>query len=163
MKTKLYKTLATLVVFLVFAMPTQAQADAYYSLDDIISNLVIIESNGKAKALGDWTTILVKDKEGKLVPIKYPKAVGILQIHPIMIKEANRILKRNYFTVADRLSPIKSRQVAKVFLSYQVDRYKKKHGEYPSELRLACSWNSGSIFNKMPRAYSKKYIKFEEM
>ncbi len=158
---KYYKLLAALVAFLVFATPSQA--DVHYSLDNIISNLVKIESNGKANALGDWTKILVKDRTGKLVAIDYPKAVGILQIHPIMIKEANRILKRNQFTVADRLSSVKSRQVAKVFLSYQVDRYKKKHGEYPSELRLACSWNSGSIFNKIPSAYSKKYIKFEEM
>ena len=144
MKTKLYKTLAALVTFLTFATPTKA--DTYYSIDKVIDNLIVIESGGKEDAVGD-----------------YGLAVGILQIHPIMIREANRILKRNQFTIADRLNPAKSRQVAKVFLVYQVDRYKKKYGEYPSELRLACSWNSGSIMKQMPSAYLKKYVKFEEM
>jgi len=146
MKTKQHTlaALVSLVVFLVFATPSHA--DTYYSIDKVIDNLIVIESGGKADAVGDRGL-----------------AVGILQIHPIMIREANRILGREAFTIADRLNPAKSRQVAKVFLAYQVDRYKKKHGEYPSELRLACSWNSGSIMKQMPGAYLKKYVKFEEM
>ena len=155
---KTINILAALVAFLVFATPSQAD-----SIDKVIDNLVQIESKGKANALGDWTKILVKNSEGKLVELDYPKAVDILQIHPIMIKEANNILGKEVFTVADRLNPNKSRQVAKVFLAHQVDRYKKKYGEYPSELRLACSWNSGSIAKQMPTAYLKKYTKFEEM
>ena len=158
---KTIKTLAALVVFLIFVTPSQA--DTYYSIDNVIDNLIVIESNSKANALGDWVKIPVQDSQGNIVEIDYPNAVGILQIHPIMIREANRILGRKQFTIADRLSPAKSRQVAKVFLAYQVDRYKTKYGEYPSELRLACSWNSGSIRKQMPSAYLKKYIKFEEM
>ena len=158
---KTINILAALVAFLVFATPSQA--DTHYSIDKVIDNLVQIESNGKANALGDWTKVKVMSSENKLVELDYPRAVGILQIHPVMIKEANRILGKEVFTVADRLNPIKSRQVAKVFLAHQVDRYKKKYGEYPSELRLACSWNSGSITKQMPSDYLKKYTKFEEM
>lgn len=156
----------TFTIAALLAFVTPSQADTHYNIDKVIDNLIIIESSGNAKALGDWasTPVQVQTPEGTAIKyIMLPKAVGILQIHPIMIKEANRILGRNQFTIADRLDVNKSRRIAKVFLSYQVDRYKKKHGEYPSELRLACSWNSGSIMKQMPSAYLKKYIKFEEM
>ena len=44
-------------------------------------------------------------------------AIGILQIHKQMVDECNRILKKNMYTYADRLSPEKS---IEMFLVYQL-------------------------------------------
>ena len=110
-----------------------------YTLNGVIDRLEVIESNGNTKAIGD-----------------NGRAVGCLQIWRIMVKECNRLVKRNEFNDDDRFSRSRSRQMATIFLSHQRTRYFKKFGKYPSELVLASSWNTGSIF-KQNTKYKNKY------
>ena len=111
-----------------------------YKVKSVIETLVRVESDGNVFAIGD---------KGK--------AVGELQIWEIMVKECNRILGRNEFTLKDRLSSKRSRYMATVFLSRQISNYKKKFGKYPDEYTLASSWNTGSIFKRLNRKYIVRY------
>lgn len=118
---------------------------------NIIAILIIlcnIESSGNTRAIGD-----------------NGKAVGILQIHPVMVEEINRICElkgsTRRYTTRDRLSRSKSLEMAAIFLCHQSRRYEKRHGNKPSWQRLACSWNSGNIFKSMPRAYAAKLNRYK--
>lgn len=111
-----------------------------YKIKDIIDTLIRVESDGNQFAIGD-----------------NGKAVGCLQIWEIMVKECNRILGRNEFTLKDRYNVKRSKYMATVFLSRQISRYKSKYGKYPNELVLASSWNTGSIFNNVNRKYISRY------
>jgi len=103
----------------------------------IIQLLILVETDGRINQVGDNGL-----------------AVGCLQIHPVMVKEANRILRKpRFFVNRDRLSKRKSKEIAFAFLDHQRKRYFDKFGEHPDALQLACSWNTGSIFKKMPAAY----------
>ena len=112
----------------------------------IITVLISIESGGRINAIN------VKEN-----------AVGVLQIRPIMVKEVNRICKLNgedcVFENSERLSRGFSIRMAIVFLTYQRERYVKKFGREPSDLELACSWQSGGIFNKASESYKSELIK----
>lgn len=119
------------------AFTVQAQD---YKLKDIIDTLIRVESDGNQYAIGD-----------------NGRAVGCLQIWPIMVKECNRILGRNEFTIKDRFSVSRSKFMATVFLSRQISNYRKKYGKYPNEFILASSWNTGSIFKKYNRKYITRY------
>ena len=68
--------------------------------------LIAIESGGKNNAVGDGG-----------------KAVGCLQIHPIMVKECNRISGYKRWTLADRLSRRESMKMCSLYLSYQRSRH----------------------------------------
>ena len=74
------------------------------------------------------------------------KAHGCLQIHPIMVRECNRILDRKEFTLKDRNNRARSIAMAVVFLRHQIRRYRIRHGRDPSMQLLGESWNSGNIF-----------------
>ena len=60
----------------------------------LIDAIIRVESSGRADAVGDGG-----------------RAVGILQIWPITVADANRILGRDEFTLADRLDPDRSRAI----------------------------------------------------
>ena len=109
-------------------------------LDKIIDKLEIIESGGDCAAVGDGG-----------------RAVGCLQIHPIMLRECNRILNREEFTLEDRKSRARSRQMAKIFLTAQYYKWSAKYKHRPGEDLLACAWNSGSIFKHVNIRYLEKY------
>jgi len=126
-----------LILLLALCLSAGAQD---YILKDVIDNLVRVESDGNTFAVGD-----------------NGKAVGCLQIWEIMVKECNRILSRNEFTLKDRLSPRRSKYMATVFLSKQISRYKARLGKFPDEYTLASSWNTGSIFNQLNRKYIVRY------
>jgi len=96
--------------------------------------LIAIESGGDSKAIGDGG-----------------RAVGILQIHPIMIRECNRITGRKRWTLADRLDPVESVKMCTLYLSYQ--RARKPEAGL---VELGCSWNSGSIMKPLPKKYRAK-------
>ena len=119
-------------------------ASAQWSLDHCIDGLIQIESSGNKYAVGD-----------------NGKAVGILQIHPIMVKECNRLLGREEFTVFDRLHVDRSRMMCRVFLSYQIYKWRIAHDEYPTQVRLMSSWNTGNIFKKANKSYIMKCRKQE--
>ena len=61
-------------------------------------------------------------------------AVGVLQIRPIMMREVNRLLQENKYTLADRWSKRKSIEMFNVI---------KQHTTNPTNERLARNWNGG--------------------
>ena len=100
-------------------------AQAAPDLNDLIDALCIVESSNNPSAIGDGG-----------------QAVGILQIHPIMIKDVNRILGKDAYTLRDRLDPEKSRKICRVYLSHYC---KGKSFEV-----MARCWNGG------PRGHRKQ-------
>ena len=61
-------------------------------------------------------------------------AVGVLQIRPIMMREVNRLLGYNKYTLKDRWSKSKSIEMFNVI---------KQHTTNPTNERLARNWNGG--------------------
>jgi soluble lytic murein transglycosylase-like protein len=92
----------------------------------LIEALVRVESNGKANAVGDSG-----------------KAFGILQIHEITVKEANR-LAQTRFTHADMMNPTKSREVATIVLNHYAKHIQKTTGRPATAKELAFIWNGGA-------------------
>lgn len=109
------------------------------NIDRVIDTLELIESGGDVEAIGDSG-----------------KAVGVLQIWPIMVDEANR-LSPYQFSYDDRYSRKKSRLIAKIFFVHQIRLYYKKFRRLPSEYELVSSWNTGSILKKINKRYVNKY------
>jgi len=89
--------------------------------DNLINKLIQVESEGDSTAIGDGG-----------------KAVGILQIHPIMVREVNRILNQNKYSYEDRYSVHKSIEMFNIYQSkYNPDK----------DLELAAKlWNGGSTY-----------------
>jgi soluble lytic murein transglycosylase-like protein len=83
--------------------------------------LAAVESGNNPNAIGDNS-----------------RAVGILQIWPIMVKDVNRISGKAY-TLQDRRSKAKSYEMATIYLKH----YGKPNAEY-----LARAWNGGPKGNK---------------
>lgn len=77
-----------------------------------------VESSGRADAVGDGG-----------------KAVGILQIHPIMVADVNRIVGEERWTLEDRLCPDESRAMFRV--------YSNHYSRGKSDEHVARSWNGG--------------------
>ena len=94
-----------------------------------------VESSGNPRAVGDNSL-----------------AVGIAQIHPIMVREANRLAGTKY-TLADRLDPVKSKAIFTIY----IEHYGKGRSlEYKARL-----WNGGPSGNSKTAtiAYWKKIKK----
>ena len=101
--------------------------------DCFISAIVSVESNGK------W------DAKGK------NNDVGVLQITPILVRDCNRILGREKYTLADRLDSLKSVEMFNV-----VQKHYNPQRDYHWALKL---WNSGA-----PLSYHRKVMdKFNEI
>ena len=109
-----------------------------YTVDQVIECLVLCEDS-KAMEYGD-----------------NGNALGILQIHPIMVKEANRLLGRAEFTNWDRMYPDRSKMIAKVFIIEQIRRYSLTYGKMPPIIKLIGSWQSGAIEAPARQWYYKK-------
>ncbi|MCK9482829.1 MAG: lytic transglycosylase domain-containing protein [Candidatus Marinimicrobia bacterium] len=69
--------------------------------DRLIQALIQVESSGNDQAIGD----------GGL-------AVGCLQIHPIFVKDVNRIIGKDKYTLQDRYSRAKSIEMANIYLNH---------------------------------------------
>ena len=84
-------------------------------------------------------------------------ACGVAQIRPIMVRECNRIArvqcKRLHFTLADRWSPAKSRQMFDLYTAYWCKVRKVQTDEAKARL-----WNGGPTGHrkKATRAYWAK-------
>jgi hypothetical protein len=87
-------------------------------LSIVLSALVQIESGARPNAIGDGG-----------------KAVGILQIHPVMVEEANRIHGAARWTPADRRDPQASLAMARTVLAWHYERGVR------DPVELACRWN----------------------
>lgn len=92
----------------------------------LVSALIAVESSGHDNAIGDGG-----------------KAVGCLQIHPILVTDVNAILARRgsgtRFTLADRLDRKKSIAMLEVYLA----NYSRHLGRSATDQDLARIWNGG--------------------
>ena len=101
--------------------------------EDFTRALIWVESKGDCKAVGS------KDD------------VGVLQITPILLRDCNRILGYERFTLTDRLDSLKSVEMFNIIQ----DHYNPQH-DYHWALKL---WNSGA-----PLSYHRKVMdKFNEI
>jgi len=96
---------------------------------------------------GLWEAVCAVESGGNRLAIgDGGKAAGIAQIHPIMVREANRLAGgRAFFTLEDRLDPVKSKAIFTIY----TEHYAKGRSD---EVR-ARIWNGGP--NAM-RATGKK-------
>jgi hypothetical protein len=74
--------------------------------DPLISAIIQVESGGD--------TLAYNSKED---------AVGCLQIRPIMVREVNRLLGKDSFTLSDRRSKVKSIQMFNILRSAHQEPY----------------------------------------
>jgi hypothetical protein len=86
-------------------------------LDRLYLALVEVESGGDPRAVGDGG-----------------RAVGVLQIHPIMVRDLNRIAGRERWSLDSRLSPTASRAMLEEYLD---------HYGAASYEEAARKWNGG--------------------
>lgn len=101
--------------------------------DDFTRALIWVESKGDSKAVG-------KNND-----------VGVLQITPIIIKDINRILGCEVYTLEDRLDSLKSVEMFNIIQ----DHYNPQH-DYHLALKI---WNG-----KAPLSYHRKVMdKFNEI
>lgn len=84
----------------------------------ILSAIIAVESGGDPSAIGDSGA-----------------AVGILQIHPIMVADVNRILSRPAYTLEDRLSPARSIEMFTIYTSHYTPSWEPE--------LVARRWNGG--------------------
>ena len=97
----------------------------------LISALMVVESDGNANAIGD-----------------HGKAVGVLQIHPECVQDVNR-QTGNAYTLQDRKSILKSREICAAYLAHYGKRYERKTGKTATAEVYSRIWNGG------PSGYAK--------
>ena len=99
----------------------------------LVDALIVVESSGNPKAFN-----------------KKEDACGCLQIRPIMLREVNRILKKQdskqRFTKEDRWDCEKSKEMFYIWARY--------HHENSSDEVIARNWNGG------PRGYKKQSTEY---
>lgn len=91
----------------------------------LIPLLIQVESSGNPNAIGDGG-----------------KAVGCLQIHPVVVEDVNRIYQTKY-TEKDRLNKAKSMSICRLYLKYYGTRYQLNTGKKADIEVLARIWNGG--------------------
>jgi hypothetical protein len=104
-----------LLVTIIVSMPSSLEATT--SISNIIARLIEIESAGNDYAIGDNGL-----------------AVGCLQIHPIMVRDVNRIANTN-FTLVDRTSRSKSIQMIRIYIDHYCVGDTEEH--------IVRKWNGG--------------------
>lgn len=82
-----------------------------------------------------------KTKLQALEALKRENAEGILQIRPIAIKEVNRILKENKYTLIDRQDSIKSIEIFFIIQNYWNPEWDPK--------KACFIWCGGSSYHKL--------------
>lgn len=94
----------------------------------LFESICKVESNNNPNAVGD-----------------NGKAVGIVQIHPIMVDDVNRIIGSRRYSLADRTSVTKSREMFEIYINH--------YGKGLSDSDKARIWNGG------PRGHRKECTK----
>ena len=95
------------------------------NVDRLVEALVRTESRGNASAVGD-----------------NGKALGILQIHEVMVKDFNRITGNNY-RHEDMFDEVKAREVARGVLNFYAKHIEKTTNRKATEKELSFIWNGG--------------------
>jgi len=93
--------------------------------ENLISSIAKVESSNNPTAVGDGG-----------------KAVGLLQIWPCVLDDVNRVYGKRY-TLADRLDPVKSREICRLYLEHYGKNYTKKTGKQPTDEVYSRMWNGG--------------------
>ena len=93
--------------------------------DPLIAAIIQVESGGD--------TLAYNSKED---------AVGCLQIRPIMVREVNRLVGKDSFTLSDRWSKVKSIQMFNILRS---------HLKGASDEQIARVWNGGYNGKNIPQ------------
>lgn len=101
-------------------------------LNILIPILMTVESGNDPNAVGDAGL-----------------AVGVLQIHPCVIEDVNRIYKKDY-KLADRFDVEKSEEICRLYLQHYANYY-----ENPTAKTLARIWNGGPMGPK--KSSTEKY------
>ena len=111
------------IVFFILLSISVSNAPALVA-DSLLAAVIHVESRGDANAhnVGE-------------------DAVGVLQIRPIMVKEVNRILRFDKYTLQDRWDKQKSIEMFNVI---------RQHTPNPTNEKIARNWNGG------PNGYRKK-------
>lgn len=90
---------------------------------NLLEAMIQVESRGNESAIGD-------------THMDVP-SIGVLQIRPIMVKEVNRILGKEVYTLKDRSSREKSIEMFEV--------WKNHHHKNSSDEKIARCWNGGPL------------------
>ena len=109
-----------LAILALTAIPASAQ-----NIEGLITALVKTESNGNAAAIGDRG-----------------KALGILQIHKVMVDDFNRITGKSY-KHSDMFDKAKSLETARTVLSFYSKYIETTTGRKATQKELAFVWNGG--------------------
>lgn len=80
---------------------SNAATNAPADFNDLLDAIEWVESKGNFSAIGD-----------------NGNAVGAYQIWPIYVKDVNRILGKEVYTLADRYDRIKSRQMCRIYITH---------------------------------------------
>ena len=107
-----------LIIIMVFAHGFLSLAITPEQIDRLLIALEQVESGGEY-----WKT----SDNGR--------AVGILQITPIMVRDVNRILGKRKYKLSDRLFPDKSWDMAHVYFTH--------YGKHWTTESAARHWNAG--------------------
>jgi hypothetical protein len=97
----------------------------------VLAALIRVESGGDATAVGDGG-----------------RAVGVLQMWPCAVAEANRLAGRQLWTLDDRRNPQLSRAMARVILEHH---YRRGNTD---AVALACRWRNP--YSQCPEWYAAK-------
>jgi hypothetical protein len=100
----------------------------YNALVCAIELLVLVESGGDWHVVGDGGA-----------------ALGGMQIHKVVVDDVNRILGTKTYRYADRTNPVKSREMARIYLSYYCTA--KRLGHEPTAEDYVKCWNGGPSFH----------------
>jgi hypothetical protein len=93
-----------------------------------------------------WKAICWKESSNNPSAYNKPeKAAGIIQIRPIYVADINRIIGWEAYTLADRWSVEKSREMFEIYTGYWIGRYGLE--DTPE--------NRSRIFNGGPRGWQK--------
>lgn len=118
-----FRKLAVAAIVMVAAVSSASAVEIPAAL---INALIRVESRGNAAAIGDAG-----------------KAVGILQIHRIYVRDVNNILGRRKYSYEDRKDPSKSVCMTVVYLKHYGRSYERQTGNPATFEVLARIHNGG--------------------
>jgi len=115
-----------------------------YAIKDIVTILCVLEGCDPQAVNGD--------------------AVGILQIRPICVDQANKLSGSEKYTLEDRFDVQKSKEICTLILSWQLDQHSRRVRAMPRPQKLAAAWYYGSV-DKVPRkkcGYQSKFLRLHD-
>ena len=133
------------ITYAIFSPPPSVQSESFpqssqtlrlhhYSFEDLLNAIAIVESNNNPSAIGD-----------------NGRAVGLMQLWKIALDDVNRILDCDKYSYADRLDPIKSKAMVRIYLTHYATDW--RIGRPPTFEDMARIHNGG------PNGYKKESTK----